>query len=264
VRRARGLVVAAAAALAATTGLGLGSTSTREAPLYGYKVLASYPHDPQAFTEGLALDGGFLYESTGLNGQSELRKLELRTGRTLRRVRLAHQYFGEGMTVFRGRAYQVTWRQKTGFVYDPGTLRRLRTFGYQGEGWGLANDGTSLILSDGTDVLRFLNPKTFAVKRTIGVRDDAGAPLGALNELEVVRGSICANVFGYTRIACIDPGSGRLRYWIDLTGILPPALRPGDEGAVLNGIAYDRRTGRLLVTGKLWPRIFSIRLVPRS
>lgn len=207
---ARSLLLAAAAVLAALTSLGLGGTSSA-APVYGYKVLASYPHDREAFTEGLALDGGFLYESTGLNGRSTLRKLEFGSGRIIRSTRLADRYFGEGMTVLRGLAYQVTWRQRTGFVYDPESLRRLRTFGYDGEGWSLAHNGKLLILSDGTDVLRFLDPKTFAVKRTLAVRDGTGHSVAGLNELEVVDGSICANVYGSDRIACISPASGRVR-----------------------------------------------------
>ena len=249
--------------LAALLGLSLGNTSTG-APVFGYEVVAAWPHDPTAYTEGLALDHGVLYESTGLNGQSTLRRVDLRTGRILRSVRLARRYYGEGITVLGGRVYQLTLVNRTGFVYDARTLRRLRTFGYAGEGWGLAHYGRLLVLSDGTDVLRFLDSATFAVRRSVTVRDDRGLDVGSLNELEVVGGAVCANVHPTDRVACIDPASGRVLYWIDLAGLLPRSLRPGDEEAVVNGIAYGGHPGRLLVTGKLWPRIFEIRIFRKS
>jgi glutaminyl-peptide cyclotransferase len=178
----------------------------------------------------------------------------------IRSVRLARRYYGEGLTVWRGRAYQLTLVSGVEFVYDARTLRRVRTFAYAGDGWGLAHEDGLLVISDGTDVLRFLDPTTFAVQRRLVVRD-GGSPVSSLNELEDVDGAICANVFPTDRIACIDPSSGRVRYWVDLTGLLPPSLRPGDEEAVTNGIAYGGHPGRLLVTGKLWPRLFEIRLV---
>ncbi len=243
-------------------GLGLGNTSSG-APVYGYEVVAAWPHDPSAYTEGLAFDHGVLYESTGLNGHSTLRIVALRTGRVIRSVRLAKRYYAEGLTVWRGRAYQLTLVHQTGFVYDARTLRRLRTFGYAGEGWGLAHDRGLLVLSDGTDTLRFLDPTTFALRRSLRVRD-AGKTVTSLNELESVNGAVCANVFPTDRIACVDPVSGNVRYWIDLAGLLPASLRPGDEEAVANGIAYGGHPGRLLVTGKYWPRLFEIRLVRRS
>jgi glutamine cyclotransferase len=257
-------LVAAAAVITLVAPAHAGSIRRQAEPVFGYRVVASWPHDPQAYTEGLALDGGFLYESTGLNGLSTLRKVDFRTGRVLRSVRLANRYFGEGMTVFQGRVYLVTWLQQTGFVFDRASLRRLSTFSYQGEGWGLTHYGKLLVLSDGSDVLRFLDPTTFAVRRTITVRDDQGAGVASLNELEAVAGAICANVFTTDRIVCVDPASGRVRYWIDIGGLLPPSLRSGDETAVSNGIAYGGHPGRLLVTGKLWPRIFEIRLVPKK
>jgi glutamine cyclotransferase len=258
----RRLVLAAAGVVAALLGLGLGGTSPA-APVFGYRVVAAWPHDPGAFTEGLVLDHGVLYESTGLNGQSTLRTVSLRTGRVLRSVELARRYFGEGITVLDGRVYQLTWTGKTGFVYDAKSFRRLRTFSYTGEGWGLTHYGGLLVLSDGTNVLRFLDPATFAVRRTLAVQDESGTDVKSLNELELVGGAICANIYFAERIACIDPASGRVRYWIDIAGLLPASLRPGDEGAVANGIAYGGHPGRLLLTGKLWPRIFEIRLVPK-
>jgi glutaminyl-peptide cyclotransferase len=254
--------VAVIGVLAGLLGLGLGDTSSGT-PVFGYKVVAAWQHDPSAYTEGLAFDNGVLYESTGTDSRSTLRTVELRTGRVLQSVQLARGYDAEGLTVWRGRAYQVTLVNRIGFVYDSSTLRRLRTFGYAGEMWGLAHDGKFLILSDGTDVLRFLDPTTFAVRRTLTVRD-AGVSVTSLNELEVVSGAICANVFPGDRIACIDPASGHVRYWIDLTGLLPPSLQPGDEEAVTNGIAYAGKPGRLFVTGKLWPRLFEIQLVRKS
>jgi glutamine cyclotransferase len=255
------LAVGGTALVAGLPGLGLGATS--QTPVFGYDVVAAWPHDPNAFTEGLVLDHGVLYESTGLNGESTLRTVALRTGRVLRSVRLARRYYGEGITVLRGRVYQLTWTGKTGFVYDAKSLRRLQKFAYSGEGWGLTDDGGLLVLSDGTDTLRFIDPATFAVRRTLRVRDD-DARVDGLNELELVGSVICANVFSTNRIACIDPGSGRVKYWIDITGLLPASLRPTDEGAVANGIAYGGRPGRLLVTGKLWPRLYEIRLVRKS
>ena len=253
--------VALAVAALVTAGAGSGAGgSSRETPVFGYRVVASWPHDPRAYTEGLALAGGFLYESTGLNGRSSVRKVELRTGRVLSSVPLRRRHFGEGLTVFRDRVFQVTLG-RTGFVYDPRSLRRLRTFTYAGEGWGLAHDGEFVVLSDGTDMLRFVDRGTFSVRRAVVVRDADGRSVSGLNELELVDGAICANVFPTDRVACVDPGSGRVRYWIDLTGLLPAPLRPGDEEAVANGIAYGGHPGRLLVTGKLWPRLFQIQLV---
>jgi glutamine cyclotransferase len=254
--------LAVVALVAAGTSNGYGSL--RAAPVFGYQVVASWPHDPEAYTEGLVIEGGFLYESTGLNGYSSLRKVVLRSGQVVQSVPLANRYFGEGLTSFRGRLYQLTWLQHTAFVYDLRTLRRLATVPFRGEGWGLTHDATSLIVSDGTPTLRFLDPRTLAVRKTLTVQDGDGGPVTSLNELEMVGGSICANLLGSDRIACIDPGSGRVRYWIDLTGVLPARLRPGDEEAVLNGIAYAGHPGRLLVTGKLWPRLLEIRVLPAA
>jgi glutaminyl-peptide cyclotransferase len=242
-------------ATAALAPAALGGTPA-PAAVYGYSVVASRPHDPTSFTEGLAYRDGFLIESSGR--RSSLRRVALSSGRVVRRVDLPARYFAEGATVLGRRVYQLTWSQHRGFVYDLRTFRRLRTFRYAGEGWGLAGEGVSLIMSNGTAKLSFRDPESFAIRRTLTVTD-AGKPVSGLNELEVVRGRICANVYFTDRIACIDARSGEVRYWIDLAGLLPPELR-SDEEAVLNGIAYDAKHDRLFVTGKLWPRLYEIRL----
>lgn len=228
---------------------------------YGYEVTASYAHDPGAFTQGLVYREGRLYESTGLRGRSSVREVELETGEVLRRTDLADRYFGEGLALHEGRAIQLTWTSGTGFVYDPETLEVRETFGYDGEGWGLTHDGARLILSDGTPRLRFLDPESFAVVDTVVVTDIDGRVVVDLNELEYVAGRVLANVWQTDRIAVIDPETGRVEAWIDLAGILPAEDAAGVD--VLNGIAWDRETDELLVTGKLWPTLFRIRLVPR-
>lgn len=254
-----GNIVGALFAAAALMPTALGTALP--APVYGYAVVAVRPHDPTSFTEGLEYRDGYLVESSGLKGSSSLRRVELGTGRVLQRIDLAPKYWAEGATVLRGRVYQLTWMEHTGFVYDLSSFRLLRTFRYAGEGWGLTNDGVNLIMSDGTATLRFRDPATFAVRRTLTVRD-GGHPMSGLNELEMVKGLICANVYLTDRIACIDSKSGVVRYWIDLAGLLPPELQP--EGGALNGIAYDAKRDRLFVTGKLWPRLYEIRLAPRT
>ena len=228
------------------------------APVYGYQVVRSYPHDPQAFTQGLIYRNGFLYEGTGLNGRSGIRKVKLETGEVVGFRALAEQYFGEGITEFKGSIYELTWRAGIGFVYDASTFEPARTFSYSGEGWGLTHDGTNLIMSDGTAQLRFWDPATLKETRRITVRD-GNRPVPELNELEFVKGEILANVWQTERIARISPADGRVTGWIDLSGLLTPAERAGTD--VLNGIAYDEKGDRLFVTGKLWPRLFEIKLV---
>lgn len=229
--------------------------------MYGLEIVRSWPHDPQAFTQGLVYQEGRLYESTGIYGESSLREVELETGRVLRKHDLDEQYFGEGLALLGGKLYQLTWRSHVGFIYDAATFQPLGQFSYTGEGWGLTTDGTSLILSDGTSTLRFLDPVTFAVQRTVTVTN-AGHELSRLNELEYVHGEVYANVWTRDLIARINPATGLVTGWIDLTGLLAPEDQGGD-GNVLNGIAYDAANDRLLVTGKRWPRLFQIRLVPR-
>ncbi|WP_375767240.1 glutaminyl-peptide cyclotransferase [Archangium gephyra] len=230
-------------------------------PVSGFTVVQSWPHDPNAYTQGLVYRDGKLYEGTGLNGQSSLREVELETGAVLRRHPLERQYFGEGIALFKGRLYQLTWRSQVGFIYDAATFQQVGRFEYPTEGWGLTDDGTSLIMSDGTSTLRFLDPATLAVRRTVRVTD-AGREISLLNELEFVKGELYANVYMQNDIARIDPATGRVTGWIHLTGLLAPEDQTGNED-VLNGIAYDAARDRLLVTGKRWPRLFHIRLVPR-
>ena len=238
-------------------------TGTASGPVqtYGYEVKHVYPHDPAAFTQGLIYRDRLLWESTGLNGESSLRKVELETGRVIKKVDVAAQFFAEGMTVFRGRVYQLTWQAQKGFIYDPETFQQLGEFAYTGEGWGLTHDNNYLIMSDGTNRIRFLDPATFETKRTINVSLD-GRPVNELNELEYVKGEIYANVWQTDRVVRIEPQTGRVVGVIDLTGLLPPAERTASTD-VLNGIAYDEATDRLFVTGKLWPKLFEIRLVKK-
>lgn len=230
------------------------------APVSGFKVVRTYPHDRDAFTQGLEYLGGFLYEGTGREGRSSIRKVELTTGRVLHRRDVSREHFGEGITIWRTRLIELTYRSQVAFVYDRDTFQPRGTFGYQGEGWGLTHDATSLIMSDGSSELRFLDPVTFKERRRVTVIDGT-RPVTQLNELEYIKGQIFANIWLTDRIARIDPQSGRVLGWIDLTGLLPPADRVSGD-AVLNGIAYDAAGDRLFVTGKLWPKLFEIRVVP--
>lgn len=229
-------------------------------PTFGYRVVRSYPHDPGAFTQGLVYLDGVLYEGTGLNGQSSIRKVRVETGEVLQVRRLEHKYFGEGIAVVGKSLIQLTWQTEVGFVYDLVSFEPRRTFKYAGEGWGLTYDGTRLIMSDGSSVLRFLDPATFRETARLTVRD-AGQPVDDLNELEIVKGEIYANVWQKTRVARISPKTGQVIGWIDLTGLLSPRDAAGVD--VLNGIAYDAAKGRLFVTGKLWPKLFEIQVVAR-
>jgi glutamine cyclotransferase len=233
--------------------------SSSSVPIDTYQVVASWPHDRSAFTQGLEFYQGVLYEGTGLNGQSSLRKVDLETGKVLQQRDLASEYFGEGITVFHGKIYQLTWRSHKGFVYDVNTFRPLGEFSFTGEGWGLSHDDGFLIMSDGTNLIRFLDPVSFETKRTISVFSE-GAPLTGLNELEYIRGEIYANVWTRNYIVRIDPANGGILGWIDLNGLLSAADQEQSVD-VLNGIAYDERNDRLVVTGKLWPKIFQIKLV---
>lgn len=229
-------------------------------PVYGCKVLAVYPHDSQAYTQGLIYQGGYLYEGTGLYGGSSVRRVRLEDGEVLARERLDRRLFGEGITVWGGTLVQLTWRSGLGLVYDRASLALRRTFRYGGEGWGLTEDGRRLIMSDGSPRLRFLDPQSFAVIGQLMVRDGA-LPVGRLNELEYVQGEIYANVWQTERIARISPRSGRVTAWIDASGLLDEHERAG--AAEMNGIAYDREGGRLFLTGKLWPKLFHVQLIPK-
>ncbi|MBZ5610991.1 MAG: glutaminyl-peptide cyclotransferase [Acidobacteriia bacterium] len=233
-----------------------------QTPEYGYQVVHVYPHDRGAFTQGLEFRAGFLYEGTGLNGQSTVRKVKPETGEVLQEIRLDPQYFGEGITVFNQLIFELTWRSQIGFVYDQNSFRRLRSFSYSGEGWGLANDGSDIFMSDGTPEIRVWDPVTLREKRRITVRD-AGKPVTSLNELECVRGEIYANVWQTDRIVRIAPATGRVLGWVNLAGLLSAADR-AENTDVLNGIAYDALGDRLFVTGKLWPKMFEIKIVPKA
>ena len=228
----------------------------------GYRVVHVYPHDPQAFTQGLVYIDGHLYESTGLYGRSSLRMVDLATGRVEQRVDLPQQYFGEGLAPWGSTLVQLTWQNHVAFVYDRFSFRRLRTINCPWEGWGLTEDGKSLILSDGSATLRFLDPETFHELREITVKDQ-GKSVDKLNELEYIRGEIYANIWYSDRIARISPATGAVLGWIDLKGLLPASERT-DPDAVLNGIAWDAAHDRLFVTGKLWPELFEIKVVPRN
>jgi glutaminyl-peptide cyclotransferase len=231
-------------------------------PIWDAVPVRAFPHDPKAFTEGLFYEGGFLYESTGLAGLSDIRKVELATGRVLRSRRLAPTYFGEGIVDWKGRLIELTWRNEVGFVYDLATFKPRGRFTYVGEGWALTKNARELIMSDGTPRLRFLSPATLKVTHTLDVTAD-GAPVQNLNELEWVKGEILANIWLTPRIARIDPASGRVTGWIDLSAQIRQSGAPNDSDAVPNGIAYDAAHDRLYVTGKLWPKLFEIRLVRR-
>jgi glutamine cyclotransferase len=228
-------------------------------PVYGYRIVRTYPHDRDAFTQGLQYLDGFLYEGTGLRGRSSIRRVELETGKVLQRRDIPAPYFGEGITVWRDDLFQLTWQSGVAFLYDRKTFEQRRTYQYVGEGWGLTHDGASLVMSDGSDALRFLDPATFTERRRLRVTA-SGRPLPNLNELEFVKGEILANIWQSDTVARIDPKSGRVTGWIDLSGLLTGRERQGTD--VLNGIAYDPAGDRLFVTGKLWPRIFEIRIAP--
>ena len=227
-----------------------------------YQVVHDYPHDEQAFTQGLVFVDGYLYESTGLKRHSSLRMEDLESGRILKFQEVPSRYFAEGLTNWGGTLIQLTWQSHTALVYDRSTLGFLHTFQYDGEGWGLTQDGKNLILSDGSATLRFFDPATFRPIRKIVVKDH-GAPVTELNELEFIHGQIYANIWHSDRIARISPATGIVLGWIDLTGLLPDSQRTNPE-AVLNGIAYDAAHDRIFVTGKLWPKIFEIKIIPES
>ncbi|MEN3336496.1 MAG: glutaminyl-peptide cyclotransferase [Acidobacteriota bacterium] len=229
-----------------------------QAPVARYQVVHVYPHDPQAFTQGLTFVDGVLYEGTGLNGRSSVRKVNLDNGQVVQIRKVPDEYFGEGIAVWRDRIFELTWRSGVGLVYDRKSLERVGTFSYQGEGWGLTTDGTRLIMSDGSAFLRFLDPATQREIGRIQVRDGS-LPVDRLNELEFVKGQVLANVWQTDRIARIDSARGRVVGWIDLHGLLSPADADGVD--VLNGIAYDGARDRLFVTGKLWPKIFEIKIL---
>jgi glutamine cyclotransferase len=237
------------------------SANAEQTARYGYRVVQVFPHDPQAFTQGLIFRDGFLYESIGLEGKSELRKVRLETGEVVERRAVAAEHFAEGLADFGDRLFQLTWRSQIGFVYGLRDFTPLRTFSYVGEGWGLASDARRLIMSDGTATLRFIDPESLRETGRVQVTEQ-GRPTSNLNELEVIKGQIFANVWQSDHIVIIEPSDGRVAGRIDLTGLLPIEDRPGVD--VLNGIAWDRERDRLFVTGKWWPKLFEIQMVRRS
>lgn len=230
--------------------------------LLRYEVVKAYPHDLSAYTQGLLWWEGALYESTGQYGESTLRKVDLETGKVLQRSDLAAQFFGEGLAMLGDKLYQLTWESGLGFVYDRATFRRLSTFSYSTEGWGLAALGKDLVMSDGSSILSVRDPETFELLRRIRVEDDRG-PVLYLNELEVIDGDIYANIYQSDRVVIIDPASGRVKSEVDFSGLLPAADRHPNVD-VLNGIAWDPKGKRLFVTGKYWPKLFQVKLVPAS
>lgn len=231
-------------------------------PTYVFDVVRSYPHDVNAYTQGLIWHDNRMFEGTGVVGKSNIREVELATGRVIRKRDLAAPHFGEGIVILGDNLYQITWTTGRAFVYDWRTFNPKKEFRYEGDGWGLTTDGTSLIMSDGTSTIRFRDPNTFEEQRSISVADN-GVPVAKLNELEWVKGEIWANVYESDQIVRINPVDGKVVGWIDLAGLLAPEDRTG-SAEVLNGIAYDAANDRIFVTGKLWPKLFEIKLRQRS
>ncbi len=264
-RRARTALGLLVFTLVACAGVWPGSVDSaaqgvaRPAPRFSYKVIATYPHDPSAYTQGLVYRDGVLYESTGLQGQSSLRRVRLETGEVLQKIALDPQYFGEGLAGVGNTLVQLTWQSGVGFVYDLKSFKPVRSFKYAGEGWGLVYDGTRLIMSDGSSSLRFLDAATFRETGRVTVTD-AGVPVTQLNELEMVKGEILANIYQTDDIVTIAPATGRVTGRISLRGLLSSSDRMRQVD-VLNGIAYDPARDRLFVTGKLWPKLFEIQIV---
>ncbi|SPF33782.1 Glutaminyl-peptide cyclotransferase [Syntrophobacter sp. SbD1] len=253
-----GLCVQSAPALKAET-TPLSSAKQYFAPLFKIRILKMYPHDPEAFTQGLVFANGFLYESTGLNGKSSLRKVELETGRVIKKYSLSPRYFAEGLTLWNGSAVQLTWKSGKGFVYNLESFAVEREFKYHGEGWGLTQDGKSLIMSNGTEELLFLDPVRLVPQRSLRVVDK-GRPVLLLNELEYIKGEIFANIWQKDVIAIISPKTGEVTGWLDMSD-LRKELPSGSNAEALNGIAYDADKGRIFVTGKLWPVLFEIEII---
>ena len=240
--------------------LQLRAARSKRAPTQGYTLVNTFPHDPQAYCQGLVFHEGFLYEGTGNYGESSIRKVELETGSVVQRHDLAADLFGEGIAIWPDHLFQLTWKNRQAIVYDLATFQEQRRYSYKGEGWGLTCDGRLLILSDGTETLRFIDPATFEEKRQLVVRE-GNRRISRLNELEYVEGEVYANVWYEERIARISPTTGQVLGWIDLSRLFPAAQRPHRD-AVLNGIAYDAQHRRLFVTGKDWPNLFEIRITP--
>lgn len=252
------IAIAAAAAVAGVLGAWAQRGGGREAAAWQFNVVGAYPHDPRAFTQGLAVEAGTLYEGTGQYGESSLRRVDLASGRVEKIRGLGPRYFGEGITVMDDRIYQLTWQNQVAVVYDRDTFEVVSTFTYPGEGWGLTDDGKSLILSDGTATLRFYDPATFTLERTVEVRD-GDRPVAQLNELEYIDGEVWANIWHDDRVVRISPEDGRVLGFIDFAALYPRTVRGAED--VLNGIAFDADAKRLFVTGKNWPQLYEIEII---
>ncbi len=245
---------------------GNGNSRLNIVPQYSIQIVATHPHDPKAFTQGLVFHNGFLYEGTGgkpARGDefsSSLRKVEIETGKVVQQYDVPRDYFGEGIAILGDKIYQLTWQEKTGFVYNLDDFKLLKEVRYAGEGWGLTHDGKNLIMSDGTHVIRFVDPETFQTVRTISVDDEKGEPLMEINELEFIKGEIWANVWQKGWIVRIDPASGKLLGRIDLNALADEERKKSKNSDVLNGIAHDPATDRIFITGKNWPRLYEIKV----
>jgi len=238
------------------------STTTKRPMEYTFTVVHAYPHDQNAFIQGLVYHDGFFYEGTGLNGRSSLRKVDIETGQVLQKVDLPQEYFGEGIAIVKDQIFELTWQSEVAFVYNLSDFHQIRQYSYAGEGWGLTNNGNDLYMSDGSSEIRVIDSTNFKEKRRIKVHDGS-KPVDQLNELEYIDGELFANIWQTDRIARISPQTGEVMGWVDLSGLLSSVYqRPKD--AVLNGIAYDAAHKRLFVTGKLWPNVFEIKLTPKS
>lgn len=244
------------------------ATTAEKAPTYTFDIVKTYPHDPTAFTQGLVFYDNFLYEGTGGRQtdkfRSSLRKVELETGKVLQKVDLDGRYFGEGITIFKDKIYQLTWQEQKAFVYNLSDFKLLKEFTFSGEGWGITHDGTNLIMSDGTQVLRFMNPDNFQLVRTLVVKDERGRDVDEINELEFIKGEIWANIWQEGWIARIDPGNGRIVGRIDLEDLTDREMDADRNADVLNGIAYDEASDRLFITGKRWRKLFEIKIKPKQ
>lgn len=241
--------------------------STGPVQQYSAEIVKTYPHDPRAFTQGLVFHNGFLYEGTGGKPpdefESTLRKVDLESGKVLQKYQVPIDFFGEGIAILGDKIYQLTWQERTGFVYNLADFKLLREVRYSGQGWGLTHDGTNLIMSDGTHVIRFVNPEDFTTVRTITVNDERGQPLMQLNELEFVKGEIWANVWQTGWILRIDPATGKLLGRIDVNELTDEVQDKNRKADVLNGIAYDAATDRIFITGKIWPNLYEIKVNPK-
>lgn len=243
--------------------------TTGPVPVFTYEIVNTYKHEQDAFTEGLQFYNGFLYESTGGYKRkdpfsSSIRKTDLKTGKVLQKFELADEYFGEGLTILGDKIYQLTWRERTCFVYDLATFKLLQEFKYDGDGWGLTNDGKNIIMTDSTHVIRFFDPETFKVVRTLPILDEKGQPLMAINELEYIKGEIWGNIWQKDTIVRIDPNSGKLLGTIDFGKLVDEMHDSSDVAEVLNGIAYDEANDRIFITGKQWKKLYEIKVSPVS